>query len=151
MTNGRHLSDKEKAQTLAKWERTHAGPLDTGKGGCGYPDPDMIPCCEELNAIPGVCTIQSCAGHGTERSVESPGHLWIRLGPCMSEAFDRAAFRLSAHPCVEQVAKVYTAWGEEVTSITFAGNERNLLAKSLHAVLLFFYSLQHEVTPTSLA
>lgn len=149
MMNGRHLTDQEKARILAEWERTHTGPLDTDEGGCGYPDPDMIPWCAKLNAIPEVCTVQSCAGHGSGRTVVSPGHLWLRLGPSMDAAFDRAAFRLSAHPCIERVARVYTAWGEEITSITFAGNERNLLAKSLHAVLLFFRSLQHEVTPMS--
>ncbi len=52
MTNGRHLSDQEKTQIVADWERTYTtDPLDTGKGGCGYPDPDMIPWWAELNAI----------------------------------------------------------------------------------------------------
>ena len=135
----RHLSPDEKAEILSIWceeQRVEAT-------GPGDPDPDMIPWCEKLNALPGVCTVQSCSGHLENGHLRS-GHLWLRLDSSMSGAFDDAAFRLAAAPCMEQVARVYTSWGEEITSITFAGNERDLLAKSLHAIVSFFQSLQRK-------
>ena len=99
-------------------------------------------------ALPGICTVQSCSGHRKNGSLHS-GHLWLRLDDITSRAFDRAAFRLSANPHIEQVARLYSAWGEEITSITFAGNERNLLTESLQAIVNFFRSLQQKAIPTS--
>ncbi len=139
----RHLSPDEKAEILSAWcEQQRMGA--PGPGGL---DPDMIPWCEKLNALPGVCSVQSCSGHSENGSLRS-GHLWLRLDDVTSRAFDRAAFRLSANPHIEQVARLYSAWGEEITSITFAGNERNLLTESLQAIVNFFRSLQQKVTPT---
>ena len=55
----RHLSADEKAKILTVWREQQ----QTGAAGHGDPDPDMIPWCEKLNALPGVCTVQSCSGH----------------------------------------------------------------------------------------
>jgi hypothetical protein len=146
MTHSRYLSGHEKAVEIARWlslcaSDPHTGPLD---GGRGFVDPDMIPWCEKLNAIPGVCTIQSCSGHGSARTgyVESCGKIWLLLDPSMSWAFDRQAFRLASHDdLIEQVARIYAPWGKEIASIAFAGNERDSLYRSMRLIVAFLRSL----------
>ena len=106
----------------------------------------MVARCAKLNAIPGVCTVQSCAGHGNPSSVESPGHVWVRLDRAMSAAFDAKALELAAHTkLIERVARIYAPWGQEVASITFAGNERGLLTDSMRLIVTFFRSLAEEI------
>jgi hypothetical protein len=106
----------------------------------------MLPWCDRLNAIPGVCTLQSCAGHAaSDGGVIAPGHLWVWLDRETSDAFDANAFHLAVKTrYIERVAKEYTAWKQEVASITFAGNERGLLHYSMSIILAFFESLRRE-------
>jgi hypothetical protein len=149
----RFLTVEEKQAELAAWDALcRASRADRAdEGGRGFPDADMIPWCATLNAIPGVCTVQSCAGHG---SVGHPGyvssaHLWLRLDKTMSAAFDAEAFALAANNGIESVVRAYTAWGKEIASITFAGNERDSLNDSMAMIAAFLQSLRercHGVT-----
>jgi hypothetical protein len=64
----------------------------------------------------------------------------------MSAAFDTKALELAGHTkLIEQVARIYAPWGQEVASITFAGNERGLLADSMRVVVTFFRSLAQDI------
>lgn len=147
----RHLTPEEKEWSLAEWRdliESSVPPEGVELGGRGFPDPDIIPWCEALNEIPGVCTIQSCQGHGSaeDGSVISSGTLWLRLDQAMSEAFRLHAFALAADTRhIEQVSTLYAAWGQEVVSIAFAGNERNLLAPSMRRILEFFQAMRLHV------
>lgn len=143
----RHLTASEQSAELASWATLCATlPHDTGRGGVGLPDPDMVEWCEALNSIPGVCTVQSCAGHVEPGGVLASAHLWLRLDPAMSRAFDADAFRLAARVAhIEQVARVYAPWGKEIASITFAGNERDSLRPSMRLIVAFLRSLAAKV------
>ncbi len=142
----RYLTPEEKRLELATWREILATVPKAGErdGGRGLVDADIVPWCDRLNEIPGVCTIQSCAGHGNAVAghVGSPGVLWLRLSQELSAALDADAFRLSARkPYIEQVSRFYASWGKEIASITFAGNERDSLHRSMRLIVAFFRSL----------
>lgn len=61
--------------------------------GPGLPETSMIPWCEKLNDIDGLCTVQSCAGHGPDAcGYRSSGHLWLRLSaPMMKQFIERGS------------------------------------------------------------
>lgn len=141
----RYLTDSEKVGVVESWREVTGGMRPTDEPD-GLPDRDMISWCEKLNQLPGVCTVQSCAGHGSGDgvTVREPGHLWLRLSERMAEAFNREAFALARAPGVERVGRIYQPWGEEITSITFAGNERNSLSQSMGTILRFFATLADE-------
>jgi len=141
-TDGRYLSVGEKRRILAQWsaEQHHAVGRD-GRGGEGWPDRDVLPLCEALNSFPGVCTVQSCAGHGRPGWVDYPGCLWLRLDRRTSAAFERRASVLAGMREIDRVSKIYNEDGKELVAIEFAGNERNLLAESERRIVHFFEQL----------
>ena len=143
VTENRWLTSADKEVVLAAWDEVKLQPVPEGDFGCvGYPDPDIIPWCDRLNAIPGVCTLQSCAGHVNPGGLRDAGHLWLWLDRPMAEAFDSHAHRLARHvDYIEDVARRYTSWGQEVTVITFAGNECDRLPPSLRLILAFLRRL----------
>ena len=134
--SARHLSPSTKRRELARWKglRLSAGTKS------GDPDPDIYPLCDRLNALPGVCTLQSCAGHRNGNVLDS-GHLWLWLDRRTAERFDRNAWALAAFPTIERVARFYSPSGQEITVIEFQGNERGALATSADVIRLFFESL----------
>ncbi len=137
----RYLTPELKRSILPVWNRAKAEPLPLGDlAGCGWPDPEIIPLCNALNVLPGVCTLQSCAGHKKESRFIC-GHLWIVLDESMSYKFEQRAFELAHHKNIEWLSKVYSSWGQEVICIEFLGNERGLLQASMEVVLGFFKSL----------
>ncbi len=143
----RYLSVEGKQENLAEWNQAKSLATPENKrelGGHGYPDPDMIPWCDQLNTIPGVCTLQSCAGHGSaqEGYVASPGHLWILLDRELTKRFRARAFELAVRQEIERVSTLYSSWGQEIALIVFAGNERDSLDKSMRTILRFLYSLR---------
>ena len=139
----RYLTSAEKRAVLKNWRRTLGQPAPEGdQPGRGFPDADVIPWCGRLNAIPGVCTIQSCAGHRNDDGTLTTAGVWIRLDEKRAKAFHARAFELAAQaPHIERVAVVYTSWGQEIATIDFAGNERGLLADSLEILVTFARSL----------
>jgi len=145
MSSSRHLTDAEKAQILSEWSRLQRTlrPIDRDVPGCrGYPDRDILPLCDALNAIDGVCTVQSCAGHGSPEDVQATGQVWVRLSLAMSRAFDVLAIDLARQPLIEGVARRYQPYGQEIVDVQFQGNERGKLAESIRLVIDFFESLR---------
>lgn len=137
-SRGRYLTTAAKRRELFCWERIKTRPLPPGDlGGRGFPDPEIVPWVDRLNELPGVCTLQSCAGHATGNSAG----LWIWLDRETAGRFDTQAFALSSMPGIEEVSRSYKAWGQEVVVVTFQGNERHLLAPSMAVILDFFCRL----------
>lgn len=134
----RYLTESEKAAVIASWE-TQCSNLPDDMPSCGdergYPDPPMIQWCRIINQLPGICTIQSCAGHRRADGTLNSGHLWVRLSRDMSARFDEIAMSLAAQPGIEQVSRLYTRWGAEVVSLVFLGNERGHLERSMQTVV----------------
>jgi tRNA(Phe) wybutosine-synthesizing methylase Tyw3 len=138
-TSKRYLSAAIKRRILTDWERRkRTAPSRESKdvGGSGRVDPDVVPWCDLINRIPGICTIQSCAGHRSGKFMHS-GHLWLRLSKKKSASFDRKAFELSSWNEIESVSRVYSSQGQEITVIAFAGNERGLFDQSMRLVHRF--------------
>jgi len=140
----RHLSPGSKRVELAEFDRyqvAYPTPLDD-PGGRGFPDPDILPWCDKLNALPGVCTLQSCAGHRHQDGSLSSGQLWLWLSPDVAHAFHARAFELARQsPPIERLYTLYADWGQEIADVRFAGNERGLLAESMELVFAFFSDL----------
>lgn len=128
----RYLSRSEKDKILANWSIE----IQLGK-----PDPDIINLCNELNKIPGICTIQSCSGH-FRNGYRECGHLWLRLMEDFNKKFVKRAFMLSSANGIERVSTIYSSWGEEIVNIEFEGNERPSpnysLNRSIENILEFF-------------
>ena len=134
----------EKAEILEGWDERKRTLISPGtKGGLGYVDPDIVPLCDALNRLPGVCTLQSCAGHSAKDSDGPiyPGRLWLRLNQRMMHHFEEQAHRLAAEPVIDRVGKIYWEDGKKTVAIDFKGNETGLLAESGSAVLDFFRAL----------
>lgn len=129
----RWLTPDAKAAILREWQHTRA----TVAEGLGAPDAEILPLCNKLNEIPGVCTLQSCAGHKRARYRES-AHLWLWLSEDLSREFDAQAFAFASEEGIEAVKRRYTPWGQEVTMITFAGKERSGLERSADTIASFF-------------
>ena len=143
MTTIRWLTPAAKGAVLREWHHVRAQLPAHTVGGDGFPDESMIPWCEAINEIPGVCTLQSCSGHTYPDGTSDTGHLWLWLAPEMSAAFDLNAHRLAYHGhLIEEVCRRYTSWGQEVTTITFAGDERDSLPQSLRLILAFLRTLR---------
>ena len=140
---GRYLTTAEKRSVLGSWRRTLSQPRPAeDQPGRGYPDTDMIPWCDRLNALRGVCTVQSCAGHRYADGTRTSGGIWLRLDCARAEAFCLGAFELAKRtPHIERVSMRYASWGQEIVIIDFAGNEHGLLAESLEIVTGFISRL----------
>ena len=145
LKNGRYLTVSEKCAILKGWEeRKRTLMRQAGfKGGYGYVDPEIVQLCDALNRLPGVCTLQSCAGHSARDSDGPiyPGKLWLRLNQRMTHRFEEQAHELAADPVIDSVGKIYWQDGKETVTIDFKGNETGLLAESSSAVLDFFRAL----------
>lgn len=104
---------------------------------------------EALNAIPGVATLQSCAGHeqGERRPASSEthacaGHLWFMPTPLFS------SWRLTALALTDGVEAVSVQYGREVHPIielTFRRTAREALLPSLTALLAKWAEIDSEL------
>lgn len=135
----------EKVSALKRWEeykQTLMRPVGA-KGGRGYVDPEIVPLCDALNQLDGIYTLQSCAGHSVEESDGAiySGELWLRFDKKIRARFEIQAHCLSAEPMITRVGKIYWEDGKETVTISFKGNESNLLIKSSAVVLTFFKRL----------
>lgn len=146
--NDRYLIVSEKQKILADWEETKKRPIPNGDlAGKGFVDLDIVPWCDKLNEIEGLCTLQSCAGHGKripngELHVKSKGILWIWLSKSMNETFYENVFdSLAKHKCMERVRILFSDWGQEIIELSFKGNECNYLDKSMNVIVCFFKEL----------
>lgn len=143
----RYLTRDEKVNVLQAWEAMcQTLPEDVPNCGDerGFPDPPMIDWCAALNALDGVCTVQSCAGHKRPDGALDSGHLWLRLDSEMTARFDAKALALANAAGIERVSRLYTKWGAEITEVVFLGNERRHLERSMQSVLGFFRTLCYD-------
>ncbi len=132
----RYLTEGEKALELEAWSYT----LAAGLAGVGAPDPEITPWCGKINALPGVCTLQSCAGHEAGERGQL-GHLWLRLNEEKAIAFNERAFELAQRKCMDRVSLIYQPWGAEVVQIEFRGLPHGQLESSMIELLTFLQSL----------
>lgn len=140
----RYLSPAGKYAELAEFDhyKTVYVTPPNDSGGRGFPDPAILPWCDRLNALRGICTLQSCAGHRHNDGSLSSGHLWLWLSPDVARAFRTRAFQLAKRsPPIERVYTLYADWGQEIADVRFAGNERGLLAESMELIFAFFSDL----------
>jgi len=102
-------------------------------------DPEMIPWCARLNAIPGIETRQSCSGHkvgdvskceGLYR-YESNGQLWL----VCDWLDDETAIALSRIATIDLVRLIFFPDGERVWDLSFAGKNKGLLDKSMSEIV----------------
>ena len=138
------LSREEKLRELERWFAllgTRRWQHNGRGAGRGLPDAEMVPWCLRLNAIPGVCTLQSCAGHGGAARRDT-GSLWLRLGARVyRELLPHRAQDLLAVRGVERLQTIYCKDGRAVVALTFAGNERRRLQASMTGIARFFEGL----------
>lgn len=114
----RYLTPAEKAKRLDRWHQERSDPEDT------YPDPEVYELTDHLNAIEGVCTVQSCYGHPDEvvtaAGVEQYGYLWLRLSEAMTKLFLVHAPALAdMQPEIAQVSLVFGPPSGEIVDIVF--------------------------------
>lgn len=140
----RYLTAEAKARELAAWGEVRKAGIPAGnQAGKGYPDPNILSWCDRLNALPGICTLQSCSGHLPRNGDPGPhpGHLWLHLSEPMARAFSRRAFKLARQDGIEEVSCQFKEWGQEIVSLVFAGDDRGLLASSMDRITSFFEAL----------
>lgn len=115
-------------------------------------DAAILPYCDALNALPGVCTLQSCAGHRPgEVSAAAPegtrdqwsvrsAHLWLWLDERTANTFYYSAWWLSKNTLMESVSVRFQPYGRQIVELYFAGNDRGsgYLDSSMQIILKFF-------------
>lgn len=120
-----HLSAEAKAKELKIWKDKCAGPR--GAPGEGFPDERIIPFCTIINALPGVCTLQSCAGHPrtSEQHWSAPGQLWLWFSEWEFNLFTKQAPILAENPQIESIKILFARWNDRrvVVDICFKGDE----------------------------
>lgn len=130
--------EQQKRLILAEWAATLEAWRDGRLAGAGEPDRAMVPWCDRINRIPGLCTLQSCEGHHHDGTIDT-AHIWIWLSSEKARWFDRAAPELAARTdIIERVSKLFTEDGKEVALVYFRGKERNLLHHSMGVIYEFF-------------
>lgn len=132
----RYLTREHKVAILAEWD---AKIITLPSDSAGGPDAAVVPWCARLNAIQGVCTLQSCAGH-IENGYLHSGHIWLWLDQAKSVEWDRRAYELAAARTIERVTRIYSSWGQEVHCVEFQGEERGCLAESMKMIEWFVTS-----------
>lgn len=119
-TATRFLTVDEKARELAGFaeyrrDQSHYRTAHPdAHGGEGWLDPEVLPLVDALNALDGVCTVQSCCGHrwpvpGDQDGAEyvHTGQLWLRLsGPVMAAATERVG-QLLEHDAITYVQRIF--------------------------------------------
>lgn len=129
----RFLTPEGKAAAIAEWKAVRTKPRPDGDlGGKGWPDLEIIPLVDALNDFPGICTLQSCAGHGEDR-----GHLWVWLSVELSSAFNQWGHVLARLPGIERVWRDYSSWGQEIAVVEFDHRYQ----EASESVLVFFRAL----------
>lgn len=135
----RYLDASSKTEELVRWRRLVAD--REGRNCPGDPDPVVVPWCERINSIPGVCTLQSCAGHECgEDGGRSAGHFWLWLSSDKAASFKQRAFELARNATIEKVSTIYQPWGQEVALIEFRGTPDGKLDESCAAIVGFLTS-----------
>lgn len=142
----RFLSPNKKLSILADWNRFLDFWEAAGRPTSGVHsdiDPSILPVCEAINRLPGIVTLQSCAGHVDKMGINTSAYLWLWLDRRASSRLDQTALELARHPLIGGVERMYAAWGPEITVITFRGEEWHSLADSTALILNYLRDLTH--------
>lgn len=147
----RFLTVEEKVDHIAEFECYKADPSNwrrqhpSAKGGEGYIDHEVLPLCDALNAIDGVCTIQSCCGHQNKHGYIYPGHLWIRLSEELMRRFEEEIAWLLDQDVIQHVSKLYCFQHgnspHEVIDIKFLGEYHGRMDEAQAVIACFFEGL----------
>lgn len=135
---GRYLTPAAKTAEIRQWNTIRNAAV--GIAGAGTPDAEIAPWCDRLNALPGVCTLQSCAGHENGERGRS-GHLWLWLDEARARALHKRAFELARRSEIERLSVIYQPWGQEILEVVLQGSPDGQLEHSIEIVLLFLESL----------
>ena len=135
--DARFLLADDKKRIVADWEHIKEDQRTKEIVGPGVPDREIVPWCDRINQLPGLCTLQSCAGHKDGDTLVS-GHLWLLMSQSAADRFDRTAFLLLRNEdSIEQISWLYQHEGKKIASIIFAGNERESLETSISLIFGF--------------
>jgi hypothetical protein len=118
---------------------------DASGGGTGLIDHEVLPLCDALCELDGVCTIQSCCGHVNSYGYAYPGQLWIRLGRAMALAAEARIGELLRHDVIAHVQKLMSLRGgsqpHEVLDVQFEGEPDGRMREAEGVILGFFRDL----------
>lgn len=113
--------------------------------GSGFPDPAVYALTDRLNAIDGICVVQSCSGHlhpGETQGMQAmwSGQLWLRVDESMAKAVTARAYELVARPQIEHVQRIFhESWGDLIDVIFDGMNRgRERFNESAEAIASFF-------------
>ena len=141
----RWLTAEEKAREMATWERRRQQAVS----GPGAPDQPILAYVDSINALPGICTVQSCAGHRDHAGTVISGHLWLRLDRDTAKRFRQNALALASEAAVERVSVIFQPWGQEMAELVFRGEGTGELTESMLVVMRFLQSLA--LTPSGVS
>ena len=133
----RYLAESEKERRVKEWLEARSRWYVCSPGN---PDPEIFWLTDALNALSGICTLQSCSGHMLNGFVQS-GSLWVKLSNGVMSQFYKAAPVLARQDVVEDVSIRFGTGEGEIVEIVFKGNERGLLRESESVILSFFKSV----------
>ncbi len=102
-------------------------------------DIDVVPYLKRLNAIDGVATLQSCAGHNVGDYIES-AHLWIWLSEELAQRLYLDAPLLAQNKNMEAVQIYFVGEPpiQEIIQIIFRGNPYSMLPEACEHITAFF-------------
>lgn len=151
MSSIAYMTPDAKAKEMAEFRKRRKEHRPGGHlAGLGHPDLDILPYCDEINELSGMCTLQSCAGHGAHRSQGTyVGNLWLWMDAATSAAMDAQAMVLEGSPLIESVSKLYRS-GRVVWDLSFQGNnhEPGRLEDSMRVLLPFLRALRSRPSPS---
>ncbi len=133
----RHLTPAEKTRELARWAEICS---TSPSSGPGTPDPEIVPWCERINELDGICTLQSCAGH-LDGEHGHEGHIWLWLDRDRLNELQDRGIELADRNGIERVSVIYQPWGQEIVEVCFKGVPADRLDSSMGVVLGFLESL----------
>lgn len=122
-----YLTAIEKEATLAYFAKRRVDLRSPSEpGGDGTQDPEVLPLCDRINALDGLCTVQSCSGHrqrqpGGKSAWASEACVWLRVSCAWHDALLSAGFDLAALRNVYDVAAHFDRVDGAVWRINFAG------------------------------
>lgn len=140
----RYLSDAEKATVLVDLYNNLEG-LDEG----------MLPYLERINAMRGLVTLQSCAGHkgvstfeGEQYDCIESGHLWLRMDVTRHAHFYAMISCLACSPLIERVSLLFLPKKpgqpegvENVAEIIFRGRGTGQFEEAMEWIINFLETL----------
>ena len=132
-----YLTAVTKESTLAYWSQQKLKLRPDGDpGGNGWTDPEIVPLVDALNSLPGIVTLQSCAGHAGYR-----GHLWIWCDATMARRLE--AQRIGLRGVAASWRELNDSERRAVATLSFDGLDvsAEAFSQSASTILNFFRGL----------